>query len=113
MTAKPTIKTEGFSSFEEFYPYYLSEHRNSTCRYLHYVGSALGLGILLYSLTSGHFSVIPLALISGYAFAWIGHFFYEHNRPATFRYPLWSFLGDWVMLKDFLLGQINDKLPKD
>ena len=53
-----------------------------------------------------------MALVAGYAFAWIGHFFFEHNKPATFRYPLWSFMGDWVMLKDFLLGRIDKKLPR-
>ena len=109
---KQSLKTEGFSSFSEFYPYYLSEHRNSTCRYLHYVGSAMALGILLYALTSCNYTVITAAFVSGYAFAWVGHFFYEHNKPATFRYPLWSFLADWVMLKDFLLGRINDKMPR-
>ena len=103
---------ERFTSFSEFYPYYLSEHRNPTCRSLHYMGSSIGLGVLLFALTSGNFQYIPLALVSGYAFAWIGHFFFEHNRPATFRYPLWSFIGDWVMLKDFLLGRINKKLPR-
>lgn len=103
---------ERFTSFSEFYPYYLSEHRNPTCRSLHYIGSSIGLGVLLFALTSGNFQYIPLALVSGYAFAWVGHFFFEHNRPATFRYPLWSFIGDWVMLKDFLLGRINKKLPR-
>lgn len=101
-----------FTNFSEFYPYYLSEHRNSTCRSLHYIGSSIGLGVLLFSITSGKFQYIPLALVAGYAFAWIGHFFFEHNKPATFRYPLWSFIGDWVMLKDFLLGRIDKKLPR-
>jgi len=102
-------KDHRFTSFSEFYPYYLSEHRNSTCRSLHYIGSSIGLGVLLFSLTSGNFQYIPMALVAGYAFAWIGHFFFEHNKPATFRYPLWSFMGDWVMLKDFLLGRIDKK----
>ena len=105
-------KDHRFTSFSEFYPYYLSEHRNSTCRSLHYIGSSIGLGVLLFALTSGKFQYIPLALIAGYAFAWVGHFFFEHNKPATFRYPLWSFIGDWVMLKDFLLGRIDRKLPR-
>ena len=105
-------KDHRFTSFSEFYPYYLSEHRNSTCRSLHYIGSSIGLGVLLFSLTSGNFQYIPMALVAGYAFAWIGHFFFEHNNPATFRYPLWSFMGDWVMLKDFLLGRIDKKLPR-
>jgi len=105
-------KAERFTSFSEFYPYYLSEHRNSTCRTLHYIGSSMGLGVMLFALTSGKFHYIPAGLITGYAFAWIGHFFFEHNRPATFRYPLWSFMGDWVMLKDFMFGNIKDKLPR-
>lgn len=112
MSDQHEIKTEDFTSFSEFYPYYLSEHSNPTCRMLHYIGSAIALGIILYALTSAKFAVLPLALISGYAFAWIGHFFFEHNRPATFRHPLWSFLGDWVMLKDFLTGKISSKLSQ-
>lgn len=107
-----TQPEERFASFEEFYPYYLSEHSNRICRSLHYIGSSVALGILLFALISSSYRYIPLALLSGYAFAWVGHFFFEHNRPATFRYPLWSFLGDWVMLKDFLLGRINKKLPR-
>ena len=110
MSDKREIQTENFNSFSEFYPYYLSEHKNPTCRVLHYIGSAIALGIILYALTSGKLAVLPLALVSGYAFAWIGHFFFEHNRPATFQHPLWSFWGDWVMLKDFLTGQISNKL---
>lgn len=105
------IQTDNFASFSEFYPYYLSEHKHPTCRLLHYVGSSIALGIILYALTSGNFSILPLAIISGYAFAWTGHLFFEHNRPATFRHPLWSFLGDWVMLKDFLTGKISNKMP--
>ena len=111
MTSKAEIKTEGFTSFSEFYPYYLSEHSNPTCRTLHYIGTSLGLGVMLFALTSGNFQYVPFGLVIGYAFAWVGHFFYEHNRPATFRHPLYSFLGDWVMLKDFLTGTIDRKLP--
>lgn len=111
MSDQNNLKTENFANFSEFYPYYLSEHRNPICRVLHYIGSAIALGIILYALTSGNLVVLPLALISGYAFAWVGHFFFEHNRPATFQYPLWSFLGDWVMLKDFLSGNISKKMP--
>jgi hypothetical protein len=49
--------------------------------------------------------------VAGYGFAWVGHFFFEHNRPATFQYPLYSFIGDWAMLKDFLLGRFRDSYP--
>ena len=93
-----------FQSFADFYPFYLSEHSLPICRALHYIGTSLGLSLVLYFVLLGRFASIPLALIPGYAFAWIGHFVFEKNRPATFKYPLYSFLGDWVMLKDFLVG---------
>ena len=94
---------ERFRSFQEFYPYYLSEHQNPICRGLHYTGSLLALVIAATALSTGQLLWLLPAVISGYAFAWVGHFFFEHNRPATFTYPLWSFIGDWVMLRDFLL----------
>lgn len=95
-----------YTTFAEFYPYYLGEHRNRTCRALHYVGSLLGLSIVCFALFSRQWLLIPAGLIAGYAFAWVGHFFFEHNKPATFQYPLYSLLGDWVMLKDALTGRL-------
>ena len=97
--------TTRFQSFGEFYPYYLSQHRNPICRGLHYIGSILSLAIVIWSLYSANYLVIPGAVGLGYVFAWTGHYFFEHNKPATFQYPLWSFMGDWVMLKDFLFRQ--------
>ena len=97
-----------YSSFAEFYPYYLSEHSNRTCRRLHFVGSSLVLGVVL-GVAIG--SLSPWWLLSlpviGYGFAWVGHFFFEHNRPATFTYPLYSLIGDWVMFRDMLVGKIR------
>ena len=100
--------SERFQSFKAFYPYYLSEHSNPICRGLHYIGSSIALVILGYALVSGNYLWILVGLVQGYAFAWTGHFFFEHNRPATFQYPLWSFMGDWVMLKDFLRGKFRN-----
>jgi hypothetical protein len=100
--------SERFQSFKEFYPYYLSEHSNVICRALHYIGSSIGLVIMGYAIVSGNYIFILVGLIQGYAFAWTGHFFFEHNKPATFQYPLWSFMGDWVMLKDFLTGKFRN-----
>ncbi len=97
-----------FKSFAEFYPFYLKEHSNSVCRALHYIGSSGALVILGYALYSKIYASIFLALIFGYACAWIGHFFFEHNKPATFKYPFYSFM-DWVMLKDFLLGRFRKR----
>ena len=95
-----------YKTFRDFYPYYLSEHSNATCRALHFIGSWLVLGILAMAITTGNawwYAAIPLA---GYGFAWVGHFFFEKNRPATFTYPLYSFAGDWVMFFQLLTGKI-------
>ncbi|MCO7224487.1 DUF962 domain-containing protein [Pleionea sp. CnH1-48] len=96
-----------FKSFAEFYPYYLSEHSHPTCRKLHYVGSFLTLAILAYGLVSQEYWSLWFMPLAGYGFAWIGHFFIEKNKPATFTYPFYSFIGDWVMLKDFLTGKLR------
>ena len=96
-----------FSSFAEFYPYYLSEHKNLTCRRLHFIGSTLILVLLAYTLMTGQWMLLWLLPVLGYGFAWSGHFFFEHNKPATFKYPFYSLLGDWIMFKDILLGNIK------
>ncbi len=105
--AKPASEQKTFNSFSEFYPFYLKEHSNPVCRALHYIGSSGALVILGHALYTGIYSSIIFALVFGYACAWVGHFFFEHNKPATFKYPFYSFLGDWVMLKDFLLGRFR------
>lgn len=102
---------QSFRSFSEFYPYYLEEHSNPLCRALHYVGSSLVLAVLAWALVSGTWLALLLLPVVGYGFAWVGHFFFEHNRPATFRYPVYSLIGDWVMLKDFVTGQLPRKHP--
>jgi hypothetical protein len=96
-----------YSSFTDFYPFYLAEHSNRTCRRLHFVGTSLGLVFFASALATQNWWFLLAGLVCGYAFAWVGHFFFEHNRPATFTYPLYSFLGDWVMWKDMLSGRIK------
>lgn len=98
---------ERFNSFAEFYPFYLQEHSNDICRRLHYVGSLLVLSILGYAIATQQWALLWLLPVAGYGFAWVGHFVFEKNRPATFQYPLYSFLGDWVMLKDAFTGRIR------
>jgi hypothetical protein len=71
------------------------------------VGSALILTLLAYSTTTEQWMLLWLVPVLGYGFAWIGHFFFEHNKPATFKYPIYSLLGDWVMFKDMLFGNIK------
>lgn len=102
----------GFRSFSEFYPYYLSEHKDPVCRRLHYIGSALVLAILITLAVTGSWGYWWLMLLAGYGFAWLGHFKFEHNKPATFKYPLYSLAADWVMFKDFLTGKLEQKLQQ-
>ncbi|MFQ3198733.1 MAG: hypothetical protein ACJAUL_001806 [Paraglaciecola sp.] len=99
--------TGKFTCFADFYPYYLSEHENLTCRRLHFVGSTLIIVTLFYTLFSGQWAWLWLVPFLGYGFAWVGHYFFEHNKPATFQYPLYSFLGDWVMYRDIILGKLK------
>lgn len=137
---------ERIASFREFFPYYIGEHRNSTCRALHFVGTTLflsgfvtavaldpagfgpAMGVVLVLGVAGYFATgrwlstglllamiavvvgtQPLALlgvVAAYGFAWVGHFKIEHNRPATFTYPLWSLLGDFKMWGLMLTGRL-------
>jgi hypothetical protein len=95
-----------YRNFAEFYPFYLSEHLNRTSRRLHFVGTSLALLLLLVTIISGKWWLLLLALVQGYAWAWVGHFFFEHNKPATFHYPRLSFIGDWRMWWEMLTGKI-------
>ncbi len=96
-----------FNSLQEFYPFYLSQHQNKINLLLHFIGSSFFLLIVLHILFTGHLWEIILAIIIGYGCAWIGHFFFEKNKPATFKYPLYSFCADWMMYKDMLTGKIK------
>jgi hypothetical protein len=97
--------SQRISTFKEFYPYYLAEHSNSTCRVLHFIGTWLVLVVIAYSAWRGDARLLLLVPLVGYGFAWVGHFFFEKNKPATFKYPLYSLAGDWVMWKDLLTGR--------
>jgi hypothetical protein len=96
-----------FNSFSEFYPYYLQEHADPTCRRLHFIGTWLVLLIALAAAWLREPWLLLLLPVVGYGFAWAGHFFFEHNRPATFSHPWYSLAGDWVMWKDVLTGRIR------
>jgi len=93
-----------FQSFSAFYPYYIHEHSNRTCRRIHVVGSALVIVAALLGLFVSAWWFIAMPLV-GYGFAWVGHFFFEKNRPATFKYPLWSLMGDWRMFFETVTGK--------
>ncbi len=98
---------ERYKSFKDFYPFYLSQHQNITCRRLHFAGTALVILTAVYALFSLELILLILLPVFGYGFAWAGHFFFEKNRPATFTYPLYSLSGDFVMFKDVLSGKIS------
>jgi hypothetical protein len=102
---------ERFASYEEFWPYYVSQHRNPVCRALHVLGTTCVIAALAAAvLASPRWLVaVPLA---GYGFAWIGHFFFERNKPATFTYPLWSLRGDFRMYRLTLLGRMQPELRR-
>lgn len=96
-----------FGTFADFYPFYLGEHVNQTCRRLHFAGTSMAGALLIAALVTHWGWFVAIAVIQGYAFAWIGHYFFEHNRPATFTYPLFSFMGDWRLWWDILTGKIR------
>ncbi|GMQ28517.1 DUF962 domain-containing protein [Algoriphagus confluentis] len=94
-----------YKTLEEFYPYYLQEHQNATCRMLHFVGTGLLFVILIAALVTGNYTWLVSIPFVGYGFAWIGHFFFEKNKPATFQYPLFSLASDFKLFFDLLLGK--------
>lgn len=96
-----------FASFREFYPFYLGEHAHPVSRRLHFIGSCGVLVLLGVALWQRNGWWLLAALLCGYGCAWVGHFFFEKNRPATFSHPVYSFMGDWVMFKDILTGRIR------
>lgn len=99
------VAEKKYNSLKEFYPFYLTEHRDSTCRVLHFIGTGLVLTsfiAFLLTLNWVFFAIIPLL---GYGFAWVGHFFFEQNKPATFQYPGYSLASDFIMFWDLLRGK--------
>ena len=98
---------KSFGTFGDFYPFYLGEHANRTCRRLHFAGTSIAVGLLITAVITQRWWLIALALVQGYAFAWVGHFFFEHNRPATFAHPIYSLIGDWAMFRDVVVGRIR------
>ncbi|HNJ40565.1 MAG TPA: DUF962 domain-containing protein [Acidobacteriota bacterium] len=98
--------TVRYQSFREFYPFYLGEHSNLTCRRLHFIGSCLVLVLLAITIAMRNPWLLLAVPVCGYGFAWVGHFFFEKNRPATFTYPVYSLIGDWVMFGQILTGKI-------
>ena len=96
-----------FTSFREFYPFYLSEHADRHSRRMHFAGTTLILVLIAVAFVAGNGNWLWLIPVVGYGFAWIGHFVFEKNRPATFEYPIYSLMGDWAMYWDILRGRVT------
>jgi hypothetical protein len=105
--SKPRMTT-----FAEFWPYYVKEHRDPKTRRLHFVGTAAALATVATAVVTGKKKLLPLALVAGYGPAWFSHFFIEKNRPATFQYPLFSLAADFVMFGKMLAGTMDDEVAR-
>jgi hypothetical protein len=107
MTGTNTGRDAGhFARFRDFYPFYLSEHRHPVSRRLHVLGTGLVIVTFGMTLALGKPGLLLVLPVIGYGFAWVGHFFFERNRPATFRYPFYSLAGDFVMFRDVVTGRM-------
>ena len=99
-------------SFEEFWPFYIAEHSLPTTRALHFAGTATALACVAALAANRKWKWLPVALVPGYAAAWVGHFFIEKNRPATFKFPLWSFMADQKMFSLMLTGKMEEEIKR-
>ena len=100
------MATRTYTTFADFFPFYLREHAKSSTRALHYFGTTLVIAVALYAILTGKWLFLLLMPVAGYFFAWVAHFFVEKNRPATFTYPLWSLAADFKMYFLWLTGRL-------
>lgn len=100
------------TSFEEFWPFYIGEHRVPVSRALHYFGTSIGTCTAITAILTGRWWMLPLGLVFGYGPAWVGHFFVENNKPASFKYPLWSLRSDYKMLWYALRGRMASEVTR-
>ena len=101
-----------YKSLKTFYPFYLTEHANPICRTLHYLGTILTLTVLVWMIIAPVWWKIALMPVAGYGFSWIGHFFFEKNKPAAFKQPFYSLISDFIMCWHFMSGQLDIKLAE-
>jgi hypothetical protein len=103
---------EQIASFAEFWPHYLRAHGDPRTRAAHYLGTSLGILLFLAFIATGDWLLLPCVLLAGYGFAWLAHAGFEHNRPATFDHPLWSFVGDFYMLYCWATRRLGAELER-
>lgn len=101
-----------YSTFKEFWPFYLREHSRPATRRLHYIGTALVIGLAIIAILSQQWWLLLALPVAGYFFAWIAHFRVERNRPATFTYPLWSLAADFRMFFMWISGRLRPELER-
>jgi hypothetical protein len=104
------IAENNIANYPEFWDFYVREHSKPVTRALHFVGTALGLALLAYFVATGRWYFFLIFPVVGYAFAWFAHFVVEKNRPATFKYPLWSFISDFRMIWFMITGRMADEV---
>ena len=101
-----------FNSFEAFWPYYVAEHSQSATRALHALGTTASVACALTLIAKRKWKLLPLALLPGYGTAWLAHFLIEKNKPATFDYPLWSFIADYKMIGLMVSGKMDTEIER-
>ena len=106
------MSEERINTYAEFWDFYVLEHSEPLTRRLHFAGTSLGILLLVWILSSGNYIYLPLCLVVGYAFAWVSHFFVEHNKPASFKYPLWSFVSDYKMMWLMINGKMDAEIER-
>lgn len=100
------------TKYDQFWDFYVQEHSKRLTRLLHFMGTTLGLVLLVWVIWIGRWYFFPVFLVVGYAFAWFAHFVVEKNRPATFKYPFWSFVSDFKMMWYMITGRMGDELER-
>ncbi len=100
------------TNYAEFWDFYVQEHSKPLTRALHFAGTTLGIALLIWFVSTGRWYYFPLFVVVGYAFAWFAHFVVEKNRPATFKYPLWSFISDFKMMWYMITGRMGREVDR-
>lgn len=102
-----TLAPQPIKNYQQFYQFYLSEHHNLNCRRLHFLGSSIGIYMVAKAVKHRQKRYLAYGVLAGYACAWVGHFGFEKNKPASFKQPLYSFVSDWRMFSHILMGQVS------
>jgi hypothetical protein len=102
----------GFTSYADFWPFYLREHARPATRAVHYFGTIASAAVLIGAIAAQSWWWLPVVPFLGYGPAWFGHFFIERNKPATFQAPVWSLISDYRMCGLWLSGRLGDELMK-